>query len=279
MHTFDTPTPISVTVDLSVGRVRIIARARTDTVVDVQPSNPSREADVRDAEQTWVEFTNGRLTVKVPKRFTLFGRGSSVDLTIRLPEGSDVQGAAAVADVHGSGRLGDCRVKLSMGALHLETTGALQVSTGMGDVTVDQVVGAADVATGSGAVRIGTIDGPAVIKNSNGDTWVGSVGGDLRARAANGDVSVDRADASVQARSANGDIRVLDAARGSVSVETSVGAVEIGIRDGSAAWLDVSTGFGRVSTSLTTADVPDPAGNTVNVHARTQHGDILVRRS
>lgn len=279
MHTFDTPAPISVTVDLAVGRVRIVASARTDTVVDVQPSNTSREADVRDAEQTLVELTNGRLTVRVPKRFTLFGRGSSVDLAIQVPEGSDLQGAASIADVHGSGTLGDCRLKLAMGAVNLGTTGGLQVTTGMGDITVDEVRGAADVATGSGAVRLGSVGAAAVIKNSNGDTWVGSVGGDLRARAANGDVVVDRADASVQARSANGDIRVLGVARGSVSVETSVGVVEIGIRDGSAAWLDVSTGFGRVSSSLTAADAPGPVGDTVEVRVRTQHGDILVRRS
>lgn len=279
MHTFDTPGPLSVIVDLSVGRVRILASARTETVVDLQPSHPSRDADVRDAEQTWVELTNSQLTIKVPKRFTLFGRGSSVDVTVHLPEGSDVQVTAAIADVHGSGRLGSCRLKLAMGAVQLETSGALQVNTGMGAVTVDRVGGTADVVTGSGAVRIGAIDGRAEIKNSNGHTWVGSAGGDLRARAANGDVAVDRADASVQAKSANGDIRVLGVARGSVSAETAAGAVEIGIRDGSAAWLDVSTSYGRVSSSLTAADAPGPVGDTVEVRARTQHGDILVRRS
>jgi len=279
MHTFDTPEPISVTVDIGVGRVRVIAGPRTDTVVEIQPSNPSREADIRDAEQTWVELTNGRLAIKVPKRFTLFGRGSSVDVTLHLPEGSEVQATAAMADVHSSGRLGDCRVKLAMGALHLESTGALQVNTGMGDVTADEVVGQADIATGSGSVHVGAITGSAVIKNSDGDTWVGGVGGDLRVRAANGDITVDRADASVQAKSANGDVRVLGVTRGSVAVETSNGALEIGVRDGTSAWLDVKTGFGHVSTSLTAADAPGPAGDTVDVRARTAHGDIVVRRS
>ena len=40
MPTFDTPEPISVTVELTLGDVRISAAERTDTVVAVEPSAP-----------------------------------------------------------------------------------------------------------------------------------------------------------------------------------------------------------------------------------------------
>jgi hypothetical protein len=54
MPTFDTPQPISVTVELGVGDLRIVASDRTDTMVEVRPSDPAKKADVTAAEQTRV---------------------------------------------------------------------------------------------------------------------------------------------------------------------------------------------------------------------------------
>ena len=59
MHVFDTPDPISVTIELGVGDVRIAASDRADTVVDVRPTDEHHEPDVQAAEQTRVEYTAG----------------------------------------------------------------------------------------------------------------------------------------------------------------------------------------------------------------------------
>ena len=61
MPTFDTPEPIALSLELGVGDVRIVASDRTDTVVDVQPSDPSKKSDVTAVEQTRVEYANGSL--------------------------------------------------------------------------------------------------------------------------------------------------------------------------------------------------------------------------
>src|SRR3712207_7880717 len=45
MPVFATPEPISVTIDLSVGDVRLVAGDRTDTVVEVRPSDESRSEE------------------------------------------------------------------------------------------------------------------------------------------------------------------------------------------------------------------------------------------
>ena len=55
MPTFDTPEPISATIHGATGRIRIDAGDRTDTVVDVRPSDESSEVDVQAATQTQVE--------------------------------------------------------------------------------------------------------------------------------------------------------------------------------------------------------------------------------
>lgn len=279
MPTFDTPHPVRVTVDVGVGDIRVVASDRTDSSVNVSPSNPARSLDVRDAEQTLVELADGTLLVRAPRRFSLFGRGGSVDVTLAVPTGSELDVTAAISEVRAAGRLGRTRVKLAMGGVRLDRTGPLQVSTGMGDLTVDHTAGTTDVHTGSGAVRIGRSDGPVVVKNSNGTTWVGTAGGDVRVNASNGDIAVERTEGSVHARSACGDIRVHDVARGSVDLQTAAGDLAVGIRRGTAAWLDVSTALGEVSTDLDTAADPGPAGETVEVRARTSFGEITVHRS
>src|SRR5207302_6111163 len=46
MPTFATPEPISVTLELVIAHVRIVAADRPDTVVEVRPSDPAKKADV-----------------------------------------------------------------------------------------------------------------------------------------------------------------------------------------------------------------------------------------
>lgn len=283
MPTFDTPEPISVTLELSVGDVQITASDRPDTVVEVRPSNESDESDVKAAEQTRVEYANGALLVKTPKLRALdfSNKTRSVDVSIDLPTGSRVYGDAAVADLRCSGRLGECRLKTSAGHIQLYHTGPLRLDTAAGHVAVERVVGNAEVTTGTGRVRLGDIDGAAVVKNSNGNTAIGTVTGEVAVRAANGDISIDHAlGRQVDAKTANGSIRIGEVVRGSVVLKTAVGDLEVGIGEGIAAWLDVNTGYGRVHNSLDDdSQGPGPSDESVEVRAHTSFGDITVRRS
>jgi DUF4097 and DUF4098 domain-containing protein YvlB len=281
MPTFDTPEPISVTIALVIGDVRISAGERSDTVVVVSPSDSSKRSDVEAAEQTRVEYSNGGLLIKAPrswKHYSPFRGAESIDVSIELPAGSHVDGEASVADFSCDGRLGECRFTTSAGQIRVAQAGSLYLNTSAGRITVDRVVGRAEI-TGCGQVRIGHIDGPAVLKNLNGATWVGEVTGDLRCNASNGEISVDRALASVDAKTANGDVRVGEVVRGSVVLKTAYGQLEVGIRPGTAALLDVASQFGRVHNSLTASDGPGVSDQTVQVQARTSYGDITIRRS
>ena len=118
MPTFATPEPISVTVELGVGDIRIEASDRADTTVEVRPTNPAKKADVTAAEQTRVEYEAGHLLVKGPSgwRHWMPHRGSeSIDVVIGLPAGSRVRAEAGVAALHGRGRIGGCRGKVGIG--------------------------------------------------------------------------------------------------------------------------------------------------------------------
>lgn len=281
MPIFDTPEPISVTVEPTVGNVRIIASDRTDTVVDVRPTDPSDASDVNAVEQTRVEFTAGTLTVKGPrmKPFDFSNKTRSVEVTIELPAGSQVHGSTGVGDLHATGRLGEVHYKSGTGHLHLEHAGGLHLHTATGNVVVEQVAGNAEVTTSSGRVHLVEIDGTAQVKNSNGHTTLGDVAGAVKVRAANGDITVERAGDSVDAKTANGSVRVNEVARGVAELQTSMGDIEVGIREGSAAWLDVKTNFGHVHNTMDTVESPETAADKVEVRAHTSFGEITIRRS
>jgi Toastrack DUF4097 len=280
MPTFDSPEPMTATVEIVAGDVRITAAERGDTVVDVEPSDASSDEDRKAAEQTRVEYANGRLLVRAPKlRHWLPGNtGGSISVTIELPAGSSLQATGGLADFDCEGPLGECRIKTGLGRIQLDRVQTLTIKSGTGDISVDHVAGHAEIRAGSGEVRMRELDSSAVIKNSNGDTWIGDAGGDLRVKAANGNIAVDRARATVDAKSANGDVRLGEVARGSVVLETHLGDLEVGIREGTAAWLDVRSTAGKVHNALDAADSPGPAADTVEVRARTTVGDVVIRR-
>ena len=265
MPTFDSPEPISVTVELGVGDLQIAASDRADTVVEVEPSDPAKPADVAAAAKTTVEYANGVLRIKAAKgwrRYSFRGGAESIDVRIKLPTGSHLRAEAGLADLRCSGALGDCWYK-----------------TGAGNITIEQVSGDTELTTGSGAVAVERIGGSATVKNSNGDAWIGEVIGDLQVKAANGKVAVDHARAAVRAKTANGDIHLGEVASGAVVAETACGKVDVAVRSEVAAWLDLHTGFGHVHNLLDVSERPEPSEQTVEVRARSAYGDVTVRRA
>jgi DUF4097 and DUF4098 domain-containing protein YvlB len=281
MPNYETPEPISVNLDLSVGEVRIAASDRTDTVVEVRPSDEADESDVKAAQQVRVDYTGGMLRVTGPKvRLFDFSRKTrSVDVSIELPSGSQVSGEMQMGNFRCAGRLGECRFKTSAGNVWLERTGPLRLDTAAGHVTADSIAGNAEISTSSGKVQIGEVEGAAVVKNSNGITTINTVTGDVRVRSANGDIHIERAGAGVDARTSNGSIRLGKVVRGSVVLGTAMGDLEIGVAEGTAAWLEVNTGFGHVRNLMENAARPDEADETVEVRGRTSYGDITIHRS
>ena len=283
MPEFDTPEPITIELDLGVGDVRLTAGERENTVIEVRPSDPSENFDVRAAERAQVERTPAGLLVRVPRRnLAVIGpsrRDGSVDVTVELPAGSHVRGHAAMAAFRATGPLGECRYRTSIGSIRLDQAGPVDLRTSSGGIEVDRIAGSAEVSTGSGRVRLGEIDGPAVVKNSNGETWIGQVTGDLRVSGANGQLSVGRAAAGLEASTGNGGIRVGELTRGSAALKTGYGEIEIGLSAGTAARLDVYTHFGRVHNELTAADGPEASDEILEVRARTSYGDIVIHRS
>jgi len=281
MPEFQTPQPITVTVEVFLGSVEIEASDRTDTVVEVRPADPAKRNDVRAAEETEVDFAAGQLTVKGPTGWRMYAppnawRNPSIDVSIKVPTGSRLHGSGHVCRFLVTGELGQCELRTSVGALQLDKAGPLELRTA-GNITVGQVAGAANITTSTGIISILQIDGNAVIKNSNGDSTIRDVTGDLKVNAANGNITVERPRGSVTAKTANGNIRIGDATRGTIRVETSAGQLEVGIHPGHAAYLDVSTKSGTLQNLMAAGGQPAQGEQAVQVYARSSFGDIIIR--
>ncbi|MFB4421397.1 DUF4097 domain-containing protein [Streptomyces sp. QL37] len=287
MPTFETPDPISVHLSIAAGDVEFRADDRTETVVEVRPSNSS-EASRRAAEETKVDYSGGKLQIRGPKpRRRLFGKQKNVETTsdesihvaINLPTGSRVQGDAAVGCVDAQGRLGAFRFESGCGDIRIEETTGLRLEAGLGNVTVKRVQGDVDITVAQGKLRIADIDGSATIENLSGVTKVGHVARGLTVQATNGDVSVGRADGDVKVKNANGDVQVSEVTRGSITLETAHGSIEVGVHEDSAAHIDAQALVGGVRNSLNSADGPGTSDETVNLHLRTLVGQIDIHRS
>jgi hypothetical protein len=280
MPTFETPNPITADVDVVHGDVRIRAADSPHTVVTVEPSDAANGDDRKIAEQTRVEYSAGRLIVRTPKLRSWLPRsaGGSVDVTIELPSGSQLQGTGGLTDFHSEGSLGEVRIKLGMGRVDVASAESLTVKNGTGEIAVDRAGGNVDIAAGSGDVRLREVAGGS-IKNSNGDVWVGEAHGDLRVVSANGDIAVDVANAPVSAKTANGAVRLGEVVRGAVVLETHLGDLEVGIREGTPAYLDVKATAGRVRNALDASEAPTPGADSVEVRARTTVGNVVIRHA
>lgn len=298
---FDTPAPIQVLVDMGYANVEIRASERTDTVVEVRPSDRTDDTDVYAAEHTEIEYDDGRLLVKAAKEGpappsgwggalnallesptkwarSLIGWGGSVEVMIELPAGSHVE-VRTQAEVRCRGHLAEVRLSTSDGDIRVERADRLWLRTTTGGIAVTHSAGHADITTAHGDIRVAKINGPAVIKNSHGEITIGEVTGELRLNSAYGDIAVERALGGAAAKTAYGNLRIGQVTSGSVVMETTGGGLELGIREGTSAWLDVSSQYGTVDVSLDADDGPPASAETVEVRAHTTYGDIRIHRS
>jgi hypothetical protein len=282
MPTFPTSRPIDITIAIAVGDVRVTAGDRSDVTATVLPTDPSKAADVKAAEETNVELHDERLSITTPKtwkRYSPFGPSGSVQVAVDAPTGSTLDASTSMGAIRTDGELEGCRARSSLGDIRVDHCDDLTAMTSYGDVTADEVRGDADVKTSSGEIRLGEVRGVATVWNSNGGTTIGGVSGDVRVKTSNGSVTIGRADASVRATSAAGSIEVGSLHRGAVVLETSVGNVTCGIAEGTAVHLDVRSQHGRIHSGLDTADGPGVGAAVVELRARTTLGDITLHRT
>jgi len=276
MPTFATPGPIAATVVVAGAQVRVTASDRTDTVVLVEPIDKASKTDVKVASKTKVDFADGQLSVKT----TVSGdKNGSVAITIDLPAGSSLVAYLAHSSVHADGSFGECELHMASGRVQLDRIGALQANIAAGEVAIGQIAERANIDGAAFALRISEVKDTVKLSSSGGQTWIGHASADLDLSSGSGGFDIDRADGSVTAKTGNGAIRIGRLTRGQAELLNGSGNIEVGISEGTAAKVDANSERGSVRNSVPSQENLGTSDNTVTVHARTRHGDIIIQRA
>ena len=280
MPTFDTPAPITATVELPIGELRVTASERADTTVEVR----SNAEDAKQADAVRVELVGDALRVTGPslgilQKLTPKTPGRSLEIEIALPVGSALSVRSSYGGLRADGRLGACTVHARYGDVRIEDAASATLSVGYGQARVSgSVDGDADLSADHGGVQVGRVGGSATLRSKHGTIRADEIAGEARLTGGYGDIDVDVLGSGAQVRSAYGNVRLGRVARGEVSLTSSHGRMELGIADTSAVWLDVDT-RGRVSNDLTARDDASGFAESVSVHARSQDGTVVIRRA
>ncbi|CAL9546292.1 DUF4097 family beta strand repeat-containing protein [Streptomyces sp. enrichment culture] len=179
MQKFDTPAPISAVLDIPAGRVQLIAADRADTTVEALPADASKGRDVKAAEQLEVAYGDGVLRIQAPAaKNQYFGPSGSVEVTVRLPAGSRVEVTSSRAEFRGVGRFGDVDLESAQGAIKIDETAGVRVTTSDGDVSIGRLGGSAEISTEQGDIRVAeAVRGTVVLRTRSGDISVTAAAG------------------------------------------------------------------------------------------------------
>ncbi|GAB3880942.1 DUF4097 family beta strand repeat-containing protein [Microbispora bryophytorum] len=179
MQKFDTPAPISVVLDVAAGRVQFIAAERADTVVEVLPADASKGRDVKAAERATVEHADGVLRIEAREgKSQILGHSGSVEVTVRLPAGSQVEAKASAAGFRAVGRLGDVACDSAYGSIKIDEAASARLTTAAGDISVGRLNGPAEISTGKGDICIAeAVRGTVVLRTEAGEVSVGAAAG------------------------------------------------------------------------------------------------------
>lgn len=283
-QTFDAEGPLELDVDVGIGRVDIrlgAGPAMVEVRQDSAAQHPwaegattllnwvgdffggqfdSRPGDASVVQQTRIEKIDHRLVVQAPKMLPV--HDTPIGVTVHAPSGSQLTVRSRLAPVTVTG-----------------PAQRVDITTGSGDVTVDQADGPATVRTGNGSVRLGRMTAGLQLRSGSGDVDVFGLSGSGTITTGSGDVWLGEVTGDVLVRTSRGDLSVGGAASGSVEAVTGSGDIRIGVRTGVTAELDLSSGNGEVFSELDVADTPPDTPVALTIRARSGSGDAAVIRA
>jgi hypothetical protein len=280
LHSFQTPAPIRLRVEIPHGRIKVTAEATDATRVELTAihDDAAARAWIADAE---VAQNGDEIVVRVRKSgAALFGLDGGVEASVHAPLDSAATLNAGAGQIETAGRLGQVRASSGSGTIKLDDNDAANAQTGSGAIAIASSAGSVEAKTGSGRITVGKVNADARITTGSGQIELGEAAGDARLTTGSGDIEVTKAGDSVEAFAASGSIKVSRADHGRARLKTISGRVCVGVANGAAALLDITTMSGRVNSELEAAEAPADGEKRVELVVSTLSGNVsLVRAS
>jgi DUF4097 and DUF4098 domain-containing protein YvlB len=274
-HTFSTPEPVSLYVELRTGHLVVHTDDVTETLVEVTGEGADEPGAVS------VEQRGDTIAVVgLQGRHGFFGsalRRLSVQVT--TPHDSSLVAKLGSADVRVEGRLGETTVQSGSGDVRIaELAGEATIATGSGDVHVDTVGGALQVKCGSGDVSLDEVDGPVQVSTGSGDVVITTARRPVAVKSGSGDMRVREALGDVLLSTASGDLVVDLMHRGQLAAKNVSGDITVGVPAGVPVWTDVSSTTGSIRSTLQSNGAPDEGQDHIELRARTISGDVHLQQ-
>lgn len=278
MHTFETPQPVNLRVELWQGSVDVTAKDTAQTTVELTAARG--DAGAQDLiENAKIEQRGDEIVVLMPKiKGGLFRRSAEIDIEIVVPKRSNAKVETASADIATHGELGEVRATSGSGDVEVEQAAEAEVRTGSGDINIAAVHGNCNTKSGSAEVTLGKINGDCDVMSGSGDVVIDEVGGDLKVKAGSGDIVVKSSGSGVDAMAGSGDLLLRRVERGRVKAKTGSGDITVGVANGTAAYLDVMTVTGDVASELDGSEAPVDGELTAEIFVQTGSGDVVLQR-
>ena len=195
--------------------------------------------------------------------------GVSIDYTIEVPRGFEVQAEAGSGDVELRDLAGNVSGTTGSGNLHATHLSAnAKLGTGSGDIKADNLAGSVRLSTGSGEIRA-SFAGP----------------GDVRASTGSGGIHLEDVRGGLNAHSGSGDIEASGKPDAPWQIGTASGGVKLHMPQGTGFRLDASSASGDVHSSLPLASQNNNGRHSLQgqvnsggpeVRVQTASGDIRI---
>ncbi|QIX25349.1 DUF4097 domain-containing protein [Nocardioides sp. JQ2195] len=271
-HTFETPHPVELYVELGRGNLSVTTGDTTQTTVTLSGKG---------ADEVAVEQSGNSIAVIAPRdRAGFFGSNEPrLDVTVTIPDGSEVVTKTGSADQSLHGRYALAQLKAGSGDVRVEeVTGHLAVNTGSGDITVRACGGDLRVKSGSGDVEVVHAASHAGVSTGSGNISLGHTEGAVLVKSGSGDLGIRLASGDVTAQTASGDVTVQELRRGNLTSKNASGDIRVGIPAGIPVWTDVNTVTGRIASDLAGAGQPTGDQDHIELRATTVSGDINLKQ-
>lgn len=278
-HTFLTPGPTRLRVELPSGRIGVAADAEGETRIELFAPHGDAAALEWIAEAEVAEI-GGEIVVRNPRRRIHFGFNhcGAIEASVHAPAGSAAHLSIGAGRIETIGRLGELTASTGAGGVRVEACASARVRTGSGNVDVLDAAGEVDATTGAGQVTIGKA-GDVRVTTGAGNARLEAVAGSARFTTGHGNVEVGQAGDSLEAFTASGNIEVRRTDHGRVRAKTVSGRVRVGVAEGVAALLDLHSLSGRVRSELGPSGPPAEGEKHVELILSTVSGNVNVSRA
>ena len=270
-HTFDTPDPVELYVEIGKGRIDVTATNTDPTTVTVSGEHP---------EDVVVEHRDGQVAVVAPRTHRLPRRRRLPLPRHRHPAHRERAGPQDRQRRHP----GRGRVRRHLGQ-HRQRRPRRRAGHRPARGAVRQRRPQAPRAAGRGAHQerlrrreVGRIGAPLTVSTGSGDVAVDSVAANLAVKTGSGDVRVGESADDVSFSTGSGDLQIDLARRGRFTVKGASGDVRLGIPAGTPVWTDITTVTGRIHSDLAGTGEPAEGQDHVEVRAQVATGDITLQQ-